>query len=453
MTPTGPRTATELLFGPGASAAAALTAQLLSAEGEASLDQALQGLAPATRQAAARETAASAAGLLDIDLAELLVAGWRTHRDLTGAARRTLAAPGSTELVDLIRHRVTTAQQPSVTVLVNGQQVATIQLRLTVEFDISALVAGIRAGLLVAIHSGSCEVTAALTVQETDVLTASTHYDLPGTLAVSPGIRLLPAADYPAGGQSGQPAAALLRADVVVVLLDHVHGRFLRGRCAAVDPHVAGDQVLLLVRMGAFVLGHQPAGPRIRAVVEQQAVHVLVPGVVVLVEVLDVLGHFVVFVVEVEGVVRLLLGQQLVQGLTFALLGGGVAVPDPGRPPLRRNDAPVQGIVAWCPEQRVGRVLDLIVLEVLGLMAGLVWHCQLLSGPSRARPGPVSGSSRARFGLGSGSSRAPLRRWRAGRRRPPGPGRSCRTRRRWPGTRPGRPSPRAGPSGPSGRPL
>ena len=154
MTPTiqdGPRTAAELLFGPGVSAAAGLTAQ-------------------------------------------------------TGAARRTLAAPGSTELVDLIRHQVTTTQQPSVTVLVDGRQVATIELSLTVEFDISALVAGIKAGLLVAIHSGSCEVTATLAVQETDVLTASTHYDLPGVLMVSPGIRLLPAEDYPADGQPS-PAA------------------------------------------------------------------------------------------------------------------------------------------------------------------------------------------------------------------------------------------------------
>jgi hypothetical protein len=394
----GPRTATELLFGGGASAAAALTAQLLSADGEASLDRALQDLAPATRQAAAREAAATAAGLLDVDLAGLLVAGWRTHRDLTGAARSTLAVPGRTELVDLIRHRVTTAQQPSVTVLVDGRQVAAIELRLTVEFDISALVAGIKAGLLVAVHSGSCDVTATLAVQETDVLTASTHYDLPGTLAVSPGIRLLPAEDYPARGQSGRPAAALatsLRADVVVVLLDDVHRRFLRGRRAAVDPDVAGDQVLLLVRMGAFILGHQPAGPRVRAVVEQQAVHVLVPGVVVLVEVLDVLGRFVVKAQGVLqlllGVVRLLLGQQLVQGLACALLGGGIAIPDPGRPPLRGDDAPIQGIIARRADQRVGRVLDLVVLEVLGLVAGLVWHCQLLS----ARLWLVSGWSQA----------------------------------------------------------
>jgi hypothetical protein len=204
-TQAGPGTATNLLFGPGANAAEALAQQILAAP--TGLDRALERLPQATRQAAVREAAAAAAGLLDVDLDGLLLAGWRAHRDLTGAARRTLAVPGSTELVDLIRHQVSVAQEPSVAVLVDGRQVATIELGLSVDFDISALVAGIKAGLLVAVHAGSCDVTATLAIQGTDVLTASSHFDLPGVLRVSPGIALLPAEDYPAGGTPGQPAA------------------------------------------------------------------------------------------------------------------------------------------------------------------------------------------------------------------------------------------------------
>ncbi len=191
----GPGTATDLLFGPAANAAEALAAQILSAE--ADLDRALRELPPATRQAAVREAAVAVAGLLDVDLDGLLLAGWRAHHDLTRAARRTLASPGSTELVDLARHQITVAQQPSVAVLVDGREMGTIRLALTVEFDISALVAGIKAGLLAAVHSGSCDVTATLAVGGTDVQTASTHLDLPAVLQVSPGIRLLPAEEYP----------------------------------------------------------------------------------------------------------------------------------------------------------------------------------------------------------------------------------------------------------------
>ena len=184
-----------LLFGPGANAAEALARQIMTAESD--LDRALRRLPDGTRKAAVREAAATAAGLLDVRLDGLLLTGWRLHHDLTGAARRTLASPGSTELVDLIRHQVTAAQEPSVAVLVDGRQVGTIQLGLTVEFDISALVAGIKAGLLVAIHAGSCDVTATLAIQGAEVQNGSTHFDLPAVLVVSPGIRLLPAADYP----------------------------------------------------------------------------------------------------------------------------------------------------------------------------------------------------------------------------------------------------------------
>lgn len=196
----GPGSAANLLFGPAAKTAEALAGQL-------QLDRALDQLPEATRKAAVREAAAAAAGLLDVDLDGLLLAGWRMHHDLAGAARRTLATPGSTELVDLVRHQVSVSQEPSVAVVVDGRQVGTIELGLDVEFDITALVAGIKAGLLVAVHAGSCDVTATLTIQGAEVQSASTHLDLPAALAaplaVRPGIRLLPAEDYPAGSVPG----------------------------------------------------------------------------------------------------------------------------------------------------------------------------------------------------------------------------------------------------------
>jgi hypothetical protein len=172
----------------------------------------------------------------------------------------------------------------------------------------------------------------------------------------------------------------LFGADVVVVFFYDVHGGFLGGRAAAVDADVGGDQVLLLVRVGSLVLGYETAGAGVGAVVQAQSVRVLLPRVVVIVEVFFLFFLFLVFVVaefgfgEVQGVVRLLLGQELVQGLAFLLLLGRGAEPDPGRPPLRGHDAPVQRIVARGAVRRVGAVQDLEVFEVLGLVAGLVRH-------------------------------------------------------------------------------
>jgi hypothetical protein len=196
-----PSTTLDLLFSPGEDAPGALARQILPAGAGGDLGRALENLPTVTRQAAIREATTAAAGLLDVDLIGLLVAGWREHHDLTAAARRTLAAPGSTELVDLATHQITTTQQPSVSIMVDGHRVATVQLDLSVVFDVSALVAGISAGRLVALHSGRCDITATLAIQGTDVLTRRAHLELPGVVPLSPGIRLLPARNYPVGGQ------------------------------------------------------------------------------------------------------------------------------------------------------------------------------------------------------------------------------------------------------------
>src|SRR5579862_231871 len=108
-------------------------------------------------------------------------------------------------------------------------------------------------------------------------------------------------------------AGGLLGADVVVVFLDDVHGGFLGGGPAAVDALVAGEQVGHGDRVRALVRGDQAASPRVRAVVEQEAVHVLVSRVLVAEDVVLVL----VLVVDVGGRVGLFLGQELVQGLAI----------------------------------------------------------------------------------------------------------------------------------------
>lgn len=200
-----PRTALALLFGPGEDALGALARLILSADADGNLGGALRNLPRVIGEAAVREATTQAAGLLDVDLTGLLVAGWRLHRDLTAAARRTLAAPGSTELVDLTTHRITTSQQPSVAVLVNGRRVATLQLSLSIVFDVRALVAGISDGRLVAIHCGRCDMTGALAIQGTDVMTRQAHLELPGVVPLRPGIRLLPASDHLADGKPAEP--------------------------------------------------------------------------------------------------------------------------------------------------------------------------------------------------------------------------------------------------------
>src|SRR5258705_1467873 len=135
-----PETVLDLLFSPGGDSAEALGREILSAGGSGELGHALADLPRVTREAAVREVSTATAGLLDIDLIGLLVAGWRDVHDLASAARRTLTNPDSTELVDLATHQIAVTRNPSVDVMVDSLRVARVQLGLSVVFDVSALV-------------------------------------------------------------------------------------------------------------------------------------------------------------------------------------------------------------------------------------------------------------------------------------------------------------------------
>ena len=187
-----PQTVLDLLFTPGEDGPTAVVPELLSPGATGDLGRALENVPATLRQAAVRETINAAKGLLDVDLTGFLVSGWQKHREVIAAARRTVAAPGSIELVNLATHQITATQRPVVNLVVDNQRVATVELGVSVVFDISALVAGIRGGRLVAVHAGRCDVTATLAIQDTRVTSRQVHLELPGIIPLGRGIRLLP---------------------------------------------------------------------------------------------------------------------------------------------------------------------------------------------------------------------------------------------------------------------
>jgi hypothetical protein len=193
--PDGVLTAGDLLFGSQEKAQEALRRHVM-ADGRA-FARSLVHLPRVTREAAVREAAVAAAGLLKVDLIEVLVSGWREQRDIFTAARRTLATPGSKELVGLAPHRISTMQQPAVGILIDNKRVHTLQLGLSIFFEVTGLVAGISHGRLDAVHAGRGHVGVALTIHEIEVLTKRSHLELPGHAGLKRGFRLLSASHYP----------------------------------------------------------------------------------------------------------------------------------------------------------------------------------------------------------------------------------------------------------------
>ncbi len=181
-------TALTLIFGPGEDISGAVAGHLNSV---------LDSVPEQIRRSAVDEVTSAVRGLLDVNLIDMVIAGWRKHQELTAAARRTLLAPGSAELVRLANHQITVTEQPYINVVVNGVKIARLDLKLSLTFDVSALIAVIGHGSVTALRSGRCEITATLVIQDANVFSGSEQLDLPGAISLRQGIRLLPASEYP----------------------------------------------------------------------------------------------------------------------------------------------------------------------------------------------------------------------------------------------------------------
>lgn len=123
----------------------------------------LRHLSGAAMRAVSTQLAEVLLSSLDLlDVRELLVNGWRKHKDLKEAAVRTQAAPGSEELVTLATHRIDSAHQPSVDLIVHEATVHTCVFDVTVELELNGVLATVREGMLVALRGGTCVITAKL---------------------------------------------------------------------------------------------------------------------------------------------------------------------------------------------------------------------------------------------------------------------------------------------------
>jgi len=175
---TRPLTTSALLFGGAQDPDQALAHALKEHGVLGPLGPALQALSQTGRDAAGSQIATIAQEVLDLDLGDLAVAGWRKHAALTAAADRTKANPGSSEVVDLATHRITSVHRPYVELLVNDVHVATVRFELQVELLVRALAATVRDGHVAALGFGACDVTATLAAEGLQLVKQQARLDM-----------------------------------------------------------------------------------------------------------------------------------------------------------------------------------------------------------------------------------------------------------------------------------
>jgi hypothetical protein len=186
-----PVTANAVLFGSG-DAAQSLEDWLRSKGLAATITGAAAHLSGDMQDGLRHELCHVAADLLDLDLVDVLVAGWRKHAALVAAARRTAMSPGSSEIVEVATHRVTATQRPYVDLLADDVRVGRIRLELQVDFTVAGLVAIVREGRLAAVRSGRCTVAVTLMVEGERVASGSARFELPVMARLGAGLPLLP---------------------------------------------------------------------------------------------------------------------------------------------------------------------------------------------------------------------------------------------------------------------
>jgi hypothetical protein len=183
----------EFLFGADREGLKALSSALTEAGVVAGATSTLTNLSRAGRGAVSSQIASVAHGLLDLDIGEIVSEGWRRMEDLVQAAQRSVATPGSSEVVDLATHSVSSKHTPRVDLLVNNVVIAKVEFELTLELVLKSVVASIRGGRLVEVHSGDCDITGKLSAEGRQLAKRQAHYAVPALLRLGDGIPLVAA--------------------------------------------------------------------------------------------------------------------------------------------------------------------------------------------------------------------------------------------------------------------
>jgi hypothetical protein len=148
-------------------------------------------LPPLTVAAAERELAEATDGLLSLNLADVAASGWKKYGALRDAALSTRNAPTTKKSVALATHRIDSSYHPTIDLLVDDARIATIKIDLQIDFTMAGVVAVVRDARLTEIRSGTCTVTASLSVQQIVITKKQRQFDLPGAVRLRHGVPLL----------------------------------------------------------------------------------------------------------------------------------------------------------------------------------------------------------------------------------------------------------------------
>jgi hypothetical protein len=170
-----------LLFDDPAGAAGVISAAVLGEPG-GKVGDVVRGLPEAAQKGALNRVTEAATGLLEKDVTEVFCAGWQKHTEIQAAARASLAEPDAPREAGLATHSLALHHEPSVELRLSGTTLATLTLQVQLDVLVRSLKAIIKAGRLVGVAAGTCDIDGSLAVNGMNV--AQRQISLPLSLAV-----------------------------------------------------------------------------------------------------------------------------------------------------------------------------------------------------------------------------------------------------------------------------
>lgn len=130
---------------------------------------------------------------LQVNIADVLVAGWNTYQSLLEYADPEKHPPKEIASVTLWEHTITSSHEPRVDVLVNGAKVATITFGVDLELQFESATLTIQGGKIMEVKAGTCVGKGVLKCEgEVLIERASAEIRLPGRLTFGTGIPIHP---------------------------------------------------------------------------------------------------------------------------------------------------------------------------------------------------------------------------------------------------------------------
>lgn len=124
--------------------------------------------------------------VLDLNVVDLLVNGWRRHAEVRKQLQTTAEDPSRTALVHLAEHTVESSHAPSVEVRAQGQVLVTLTLAVEIAFEVEAVALTIRGGEIREVRPGRITARGSLKLENSVILErelATIH--LPGRVEIA----------------------------------------------------------------------------------------------------------------------------------------------------------------------------------------------------------------------------------------------------------------------------